>query len=300
MTEHIEAFLNYLSVERGLAHNTLLSYGRDLNLFADFLALHGIDSLPEINREHISSFLMQQKDRGLSPNSIARGLAAIKVFSRFLVRERILSVDPTSLVDAPKLWKSLPETLTLNDVDLLLAQPNIKSVQGLRDKAILETLYATGMRVSEAVNLKKDNVNLEIGFLRCVGKGNKERVIPLGKKAIASIENYQKRSRPQLLGDNQSDLLFLNRFGKSLSRQSMWKFIKKYASDAAIKKSIKPVRLCERIEGQVRDNNRRRRDEFGEAQTAQPDKRRRAGPLVRRGAWNYKELIEWQNLTLSC
>jgi integrase/recombinase XerD len=143
-------------------------------------------------------------------------------------------------VDSPKLWKKIPETLSLNEVDALLNQPSIRNKQGVRDKAILETLYATGMRVSEAVNLRLDNVNLDIGFLRCVGKGNKERVIPLGKKAIMSLKRYLESGRPHFLKKKNSDYLFLNRSGKKLTRQSFWKLIKKYARCARIKKPIKP------------------------------------------------------------
>jgi integrase/recombinase XerD len=138
------------------------------------------------------------------------------------------------------LWKRVPETLSLNEIDSLISQPDTRDTQGIRDKAILETLYATGMRVSEAVNLKKENVNLDIGFLRCIGKGNKERVIPLGKKAIASINRYLEVSRPKLLGEKTSEFLFISRFGKKISRQSFWKIIKKYAKGARIKKPIKP------------------------------------------------------------
>lgn len=240
MKEFIEAFLNYLSVERGLAKNTLVSYKRDLESYTDFLSSKGIDTLAKTKREDITDFMLRQKDRGLSPNSISRSLAAIKVFYRFLVRERILALDPTSLIDSPKLWKKIPETLSLNEVDALLVQPNTRDRQGLRDRAILEALYATGMRVSEAVNLKADNVNLEIGFLRCIGKGNKERVVPLGKKAVASIDRYLQSSRPSFLKDKKSELLFLNRFGNSISRQSLWKMIKKYAREAGIKKPMRP------------------------------------------------------------
>ncbi len=203
--------------------------------------------------------MFHQKDRGLSANSVARRLAAIRTFYRFLVRERILNNDPTSLIDSPKLWKRIPETLSVNEVEALLSQPNIKNSQGIRDKAILETLYATGMRVSEAVNLKLDNVNLEIGFLRCIGKGNKERIVPLGKKAISSLKRFSEVARPELLnpvrntpslkGENkisngvkkkESEFLFLNRFGKKISRQSLWKLIKRYAKFARIKKPISP------------------------------------------------------------
>ena len=242
MKEFIEIFLNYLYVERGLAHNTIISYREDLNIYIDFLIKHNIDSLSKTTKEDIINFMLYQKDRGLSVNSVARRLAAIKMFYRFLVRERILKIDPTSLIDSPKLWKKIPETLSLNEVDSLISQPNIRERQGIRDKAILEALYATGMRVSEAVNLKTDNVNLDIGFLRCIGKGSKERVIPLGKKAIGSLKRYLEFSRPQLLGSakKDSEFLFLSRFGKKISRQSLWKIIKRYAKEARIKKTIMP------------------------------------------------------------
>jgi integrase/recombinase XerD len=240
MKELIETFLNYLSVERGLANNTILSYRQDLSLYMDFLEGRHIDALSKIERKDITNFMLSQKDRGVSPNSIARRLAAIRMFHRFLARERIITSDPTNLVDTPKLWKKIPDTLSLNEVERLIAQPDIRQRQGLRDKAILETLYATGMRVSEAVNLKKDNVNLDIGFLRCFGKGNKERVIPLGKKAIASIKRYLEISRPRLLKNKTSEFLFVSRFGRKTSRQSFWKMIKKYARSAQIKKPIRP------------------------------------------------------------
>ena len=243
MLELINIFLNYLSVERGLATNTIISYRQDLKSYTGFLKSRQITSLSEATRQQVTNFMLCQKEAGLSVNSIARRLAAIKSFYRFLNRERILKEDPSSLVESPKLWKKIPDTLSLNEVDSLLSQPSIRDRQGIRDKAILETLYATGMRVSEAVNLRLDNVNLDIGFLRCVGKGNKERVIPLGKKAIISLKRYLGSSRPYFLKKKSSDYLFLNRSGNKLTRQSFWKLIKKYARQARLKKPIKPHTL---------------------------------------------------------
>ena len=240
MKELIDTFLNYLSVERGLANNTIISYREDLNNYTDFLTGHQIGALSKINKDDITDFMLSQKDKGISANSIARRLAAIRMFHRFLARERILKSDPTNLIESPRLWKKIPETLSLNEVDALISQPDVRDKQGIRDRAILETLYATGMRVSEAVNLKTDNVNLDIGFLRCIGKGNKERVIPIGKKAIISIKRYLTASRPRFLKERQSDILFLSRFGKKISRQSFWKLIKQYARQARIKKTIRP------------------------------------------------------------
>lgn len=240
MKELIDTFLNYLSVERGLANNTIISYREDLNTYLDFIEKSNIDVLSKISKNNITNFMFNQKEKGIAVNSIARRLAAIRMFHRFLTRERILKDDPSTLIDSPKLWKKIPETLSLNEVEALIAQPDVRSAQGLRDRAILETLYATGMRVSEAVNLRKDNVNLDIGFLRCIGKGNKERVIPLGKKAIASINKYLETARGKLLNGKESEFLFVSRVGKNISRQSFWKILKKYAKLARIKKPIKP------------------------------------------------------------
>ncbi|MFA5411140.1 MAG: site-specific tyrosine recombinase XerD [Candidatus Omnitrophota bacterium] len=240
MRELIDTFLNYLSVERGLSQNTINSYREDLNAYMNFVQDQRIEILSKTTKSTVTDFMFFQKGKGITPNSVARRLAAIKSFYRFLVRERVLKADPTGLIDSPKLWKKIPETLSVNEIDSLLRQPNLRQVQGIRDRAVLETLYATGMRVSEAVNLKSDNVNLEIGFLRCIGKGNKERVIPLGAKAVESIKRYMEASRPRLLGKRTSEFLFLSRFGKKISRQSLWKIIKKYARDARIKKPIRP------------------------------------------------------------
>lgn len=240
MLKLLELFLDYLSVERGLSSNTIVSYRQDLETYTEFLNSCNITSFSDTKKQQVTNFMFSQKEAGLSVNSIARRLAAIKSFYRFLNRERILKEDPSILVDSPKLWRKIPETLSLNEVDALLDQPSIRDRQGMRDKAILETLYATGMRVSEAVNLRLDNVNLDIGFLRCVGKGNKERVIPLGKKAIISLKRYLESSRPHFLKKKNSEYLFLNRSGNKLSRQSFWKLIKQYARAARIKKLIKP------------------------------------------------------------
>ena len=243
MKELIDTFLNYLSVERGLASNTIIAYREDLNNYLGFIEKSHIEALSKISKDNITNFMLSQRDSGIAPNSVARRLAAIRMFHRFLARERILKTDPSTLIDSPKLWKRIPDTLSVNEVEALIAQPNVHETQGVRDRAILETLYATGMRVSEAVNLKKDNVNLDIGFLRCIGKGNKERIVPLGKKAIASINRYLQVSRPKFLKDKTSEFMFLSRSGKKISRQSFWKLIKKYAKLARIKKPIKPHTL---------------------------------------------------------
>ncbi len=239
MKELIDSFLDYLSVERALAKNTIVAYRADLNLYLDFIDQHGILVFSKVTKNDIVEFMLVQKAQGISPTSISRRLAAIRMFHRFLARERILKSDPTTLIDSPKLWKKVPDTLSLNEVESLISQPDLRDHQGARDKAILETLYATGMRVSELSNLKTNNVNLDIGFLRCIGKGNKERIIPLGKKAIRSIKRYLEFSRLRFLKQKTSEFIFISRCGAKLSRQSVWKLIKRYAQEAKIKKSIK-------------------------------------------------------------
>ena len=239
MKELIDSFLDYLSVERALAKNTILAYRADLNFYLDFIEQRKIAVLSKVTKNDIVEFMLFQKTQGLSPVSISRRLAAIRMFHRFLARERVLKSDPTTLIDSLKLWKKIPDTLSLNEVETLISQPDLRDYQGARDKAILETLYATGMRVSELSNLKTNNVNLDIGFLRCIGKGNKERVIPLGKKAIHSINRYLEFSRPHFLKQKTSEVLFISRSGGKLSRQSVWKLVKRYAAEAKIKKSIK-------------------------------------------------------------
>jgi len=239
MKELIDSFLDYLLVERALAKNTIFAYRADLNLYLDFIDKRGIIVLSKATKNDIVEFMLFQKAQGISSVSISRRLAAIRMFHRFLARERVLKTDPTTLIDSPKLWKKIPDTLSLNEVEALISQPDVRDYQGARDKAILETLYATGMRVSELSNLKTNNVNLDIGFLRCIGKGNKERIIPLGKKAIHGINRYLEFSRPHFLKQRTSEFLFISRSGAKLSRQSVWKLIKRYAKEAKIKKSIK-------------------------------------------------------------
>jgi integrase/recombinase XerD len=243
MEELIDTFLNYLLVERGLANNTILSYRRDLAKFTSYLKKNGIDSFSKVDRGHISNFMFSQKEKGLSASSIARNLVAIKVFYRFLLRERILKEDPTSVLETPKLWKRLPEVMNLDEVETLITSPDLRKEQGIRDRAILEMMYATGMRVSELINLKLEDINLEIGFVRCVGKGRKERIIPLGRKAREALERYLNRVRPKLLKEKTSSYIFLSRLGKKISRQGLWKIIMRYVRIAKIKRKIKPHTL---------------------------------------------------------
>jgi len=240
MKEDIEEFINYLAVERGLANNTLLAYRQDLKKYLSFLSKKGVKEVRQVKRDHITDFMYDQKKKGLSTNSICRRLAAIKVFHRFLVRERIVSEDPTNLVDTPRIWKRIPDVLSTVEIESMINAAKGRGWQAIRDKAIMELFYASGMRVSELLNLNMDNVNLELGYVRCIGKGRKERIIPIGKRACESIEKYYASARKKLSKDHTILTLFLSRLGKKISRQSIWKIIKSYGHKAKIKREIKP------------------------------------------------------------
>ncbi len=243
MKELIDEFLSYLSVERGLSNNTLSSYRLDLERFFEYLKTRRIASVQRVTRQTIASFMFSEKDRGLSANSVSRALACLKTFFKFLVRENKIKEDPTGVIESPKLWKKLPDTLGVKEVESLLKTPNLREFMGMRDKACLELMYATGMRVSELINLKMNDLNMDVGFVKCFGKGNKERIVPFGKKAKESVARYLDKTRSKFLKKKISNFLFLTRLGKPMSRQTFWKTIKKYTKLAGIKKDITPHSL---------------------------------------------------------
>lgn len=239
----IEEFINYLSVERGLAQNTLLAYRRDLIKYTQFLSKRSINDANQVTHRQVTDFMYAQKNLNLSARSICRALAAIKMFHRFLVRERLAREDPTALVETPKLWKRIPDVLSSREIEAMMKASSGRRAQQIRDHAILELLYASGMRVSELVDLKMENVNLEMRYIRCVGKGSKERLVPIGKKACQAVQKYCEAIRGRFAQSNTDSVLFLSRLGRSLSRQSIWKIIKQYGLKANIKKTIKPHTL---------------------------------------------------------
>ncbi|MGB9813845.1 MAG: site-specific tyrosine recombinase XerD [Thermovenabulum sp.] len=243
MEEILENFLEFLVVERGLSNNTVLSYKNDINQFINYIKNIGIKSFKEVNRANVISYLLFLQRNKRASSSILRSLAAIKSFYHFLLREKVIEEDPTYNLETPKLEKKLPRVLTVEEVEKLLSQPNDEDLWGFRDRTMLELLYATGIRVSELVSLKVENVNLEMGYLKCMGKGSKERIIPIGSVAINYLNHYIKEVREKLLKNKKSDYLFFNHQGKSLTRQGFWKIIKKYAKKANIKKEITPHTL---------------------------------------------------------
>jgi integrase/recombinase XerD len=228
-----ERFLSYLRVERGLSDNTLSAYTRDLAKLSSFATIRGKD-LISLQPDDLAMFLQDLHKRGLNPKSIARTLVAVRGFFKFLLIDGHLKLDPTANLEAPKSWQSLPRFLTSDEVERLLNAPDASTVLGLRDKAMLEVLYATGLRVTELVSLATRSVNLDLGFLTVVGKGGKERAVPLGINAVNWIRKYNL-IRPNLLGHEKTTAeLFISEGGHSITRQTFWRLVVLYGEKARI------------------------------------------------------------------
>ena len=236
---HLVAFLRYLAVERGLAANTQQAYGQDLKRFALSLKTSRVP-LNRARRQDLLAHLRSLRQAGLSPKSVARAINTLRMFYRYLLAEGEIRQDPTSELDVPRTWKSLPRFLTFEEVDRLLSVPDADKPLGLRDLAMLEVLYATGIRVTELISLRREDLNLPVGYLTCLGKGSKERLVPLGRKAIERLEQYLEKVRPKLIGSSRSPYLFTNRNGGRMSRQGFWKILKCHGSSAGIKRRLSP------------------------------------------------------------
>ncbi|MBP3038986.1 site-specific tyrosine recombinase XerD [Bacillaceae bacterium Marseille-Q3522] len=245
MEDQMKDFIHFLIVEKGLSSNTIVSYKRDLKSYLQYLQkVENIKQADDIRRLHIIHFLAHLKEQGKSTRTLARHIASIRAFHHFLLREQVVKQDPSAYVETPKLEKTLPKVLSFAEVEKLLDAPKKNSHYGLRDQAMLELLYATGIRVSELISLKIGDVHLTMGFVRCIGKGNKERIIPIGKKATDATELYVKNGRAHFLAKNKrEDALFLNHHGNRLTRQGFWKILKGLAKDAGIQKEITPHTL---------------------------------------------------------
>jgi len=235
----IDAFLDHLRLERRLSAHTLESYNRDLAALAKFAAGLGA-GLESLDRQALEDFVRQQVTKGLAPRSVARSVAAIRGYYRFLVLDRRLACSPADDLQPPHAWPALPTFLSLEEVDTLIAQPDVAKPLGLRDRAMIELLYATGMRVSELISVRTSDLHLREGYLTCVGKGNKERLVPTGDQAIAWVEQYQKTARRLLLKGRTSPRLFVNARGKPLSRVGFWKILKRYARGANLPRTLSP------------------------------------------------------------
>jgi len=243
MESALKEFIYFLSVEKGLSNNTLDSYQRDLRKFFLFIEKNNINEIEHISRNVITDYLLEQKEKGMAATTLTRNLASIRSFYQFLQKEQIITENPSLELETLKTEKKLPHVLSFSEVELLLNQPESGNTIGQRDKAMLELLYATGMRVSELVSLDVSDVNMKMGFIKCIGKGKKERMIPLGSIALLNVQEYLKSSRPKLLKHKEEKAIFLNQKGTRLTRQGFWKILKKYTLIAGIRTDITPHTL---------------------------------------------------------
>ncbi|MFH1135260.1 MAG: site-specific tyrosine recombinase XerD [Pseudomonadota bacterium] len=243
MENYLDVFLDHLRVERGLAANTVEAYGRDARRFLDFLENRKVRSLEAASRSTIMAHLLELSQNGLGTRSRARALSALKGFYSFLWKEGLVRENPAGDLESPKSARHLPQFLTAPEVEALMTAPDESHAGGLRDRAMLELLYAAGLRVSELVGVKLGQVNLEAGYIRVMGKGSKERIVPLGEEAAIWIDRYIKEARDGQRRGRTTPHLFLNRRGHKMSRQYFWKKIKEYALAAGIAKNIGPHTL---------------------------------------------------------
>jgi integrase/recombinase XerD len=245
LEDEIKDYMHFLIVEKGLAKNTIESYQRDLKNYSLYLAnVEEISTFNEVTRVNIVQFLGHLKDQGKSSKTVARHVASIRSFHQFLLREKCTDQDPTVHIETPKTERNLPRILSIEEVEALLEAPEESTPLGMRDKAMLELLYATGIRVSELISLKMEDVHLTMGFVRCIGKGNKERIIPIGKTAMSVLDKYLENARLKLRSKKHKDEhLFLNHHGKGLTRQGFWKNLKALAKKANIEKDLTPHTL---------------------------------------------------------
>jgi len=240
MEQLLDQFLHYLVVEKGLSKNTIEAYSHGLGRFLNHLREKGVQEIRDVGKFHVRGFLLMLRKGNLSTKTIVRNLVAVRTFFRFLIQEGILESNPIEELESPKVAKTLPEILTLREIEQLLEQPNLQTSLGIRDRAMLEILYATGMRVSELTHLPIHQVNLEGGYVLLYGKGSKERIVPLGSEAMKWITLYLKTARGKLAKGKESPMLFINRSGKGMSRQRFWKSLKDYARRAGLRKRITP------------------------------------------------------------
>ncbi|RCW51179.1 site-specific tyrosine recombinase XerD [Paenibacillus prosopidis] len=255
MKAHLNQYFHYLQVERRLSANTLASYERDLVQFISYLEAQGLSGLAAVQRHHISRYLLHLKEQGRKAATLSRHIVSLRAFFHYLSIEGIIIQNPSIYMESPKQEKKLPSILSVAATSKLLETPSGSSPTGKRDKAMLELLYATGIRVSELVSLNMENINLQLGFVQCIGAGLKERIVPFGRLAAEAVADYLQSGRDELLTQRESEsALFLNHLGTRLTRQGFWKTIKKYAKEAGIQEDITPHTLRHSVAAHLLDN----------------------------------------------
>ena len=242
MPDHIADYCRYLTEEKHAQKNTLNSYARDLNQFQTWLMANGITDLKKVKKETVNEYLQYMSGKGKSPATVTRSTASIRSFYNYMLREGRVKTNPAKAVTSQKVERKYPEILTNREVELFLEQPKCVDEKGFRDHAMLELLYATGIRVSELIGLNVEDVNLTVGFIRCTTHG-KERIIPLYTAAVKALREYMEKIRPRIIADENQQALFVNMSGERMSRQGFWKIIKHYQEKAEINKDITPHTL---------------------------------------------------------
>jgi integrase/recombinase XerD len=241
---YIVAFMDFIHFEKGLSANTLAAYRRDLHKFADYLQRNcQVERWEDVGKKHVVAYLSWEMDQGAAYSSVARSFSSIKGMFKFLVVEDYIGLNPATDLETPKIKRKLPQVLTIEEVDQLMEQPQVLLPLGLRDRAMLELMYGTGIRVSELLALQLEDLNIMAGFLRCLGKGRKERIIPVNQTAILWVERYLARSRNILLKGHQDRTMFLNAHGRKLSRQGYFKILAQYGEKAGTGKALTPHTL---------------------------------------------------------
>lgn len=239
MDSYIEQFVDYLAVAKGASENTQMSYKRDLCGFLRFIDAMGIKDLNMVNKTNVMSYIYDIQKKNRAAATVSRNAASIRSYFSYLYKERYIDINPAENLETPRVEKKMPSILSLKEVECLLSQPDIKEIKGIRDKAMLEVLYATGMRVTELVTLKTDDVNIDMEYVLC-RTDSRTRVIPLGSKAIDSLTFYLDKARNVMVRNEGEEVLFVNCFGKPMTRQGFWKIIKAYANKAGINDDITP------------------------------------------------------------
>jgi integrase/recombinase XerD len=247
MESTIHVFLSYMRVERGLAQNTILAYGHDLRKFAEFVRKRQKQRMEDVTREDVVDFLSSLYNEKLDSRSVARYLVSLRGLYKVAMMEGMVNTDPTENLESPKVRSSLPTYLRVEEIDKLLQAPNLTTPYGLRDRAMLEVLYSTGLRVSELLNLRISDIDMRIGCVRCIGKGDKERLVPIGRKAIEAVEQYLVQGRPKFARPSSppphNQVLFLTRIGRRLSRVGIWKILHDYGMRLGLRGRLTPHKL---------------------------------------------------------